>query len=1094
MRDRTAVLAARERELNSIFSSAAAGMAQIDPQSHQFLKVNQHFCNWLGYRRTALDALDWEQLIHADDRDRCAAYLQKLARREIEEFSLEKRFVAQDGNIIWADTSMSAVWDTDGELSYYILVIVDITERKRAEMQLRDSEARLRATFEQAAVGIGQTNLQGQIIQANEKFCDLVGYPKAELLSKHFNDITHPDDRATDQRHMTRLLAGEVDNFILEKRYIHKSGRIVWANLSVAVICDAAGNHQYCMAVIQDISDRKRVEQQLQAERLRLQVALEAAQMGTWESNLEEEIWSEQTEAIFGFAPGTFSGDRTAFCDRLHPDDRDRVLTASRENFLNGQPHSLEYRIYRPDGELRWIAIHAKALEVEGGAGLKMIGVALDITERKQAEEALRDNEERLRLALNASNQGLYDLDLRTGEAIVSATYTTMLGYSPINFHETNAKWLQRLHPDDTERVRAVYRAYVAGEIPEYKVEFRQRMKNGRWKWILSVGKIVAWDQQGNPIRLLGTHTDIDELKRAEELVRASEERFRQLADNIKEVFWLTTPDHQILYISPAYEQIWGRPIAGITTESFFETILPEDRRRLGLYPDDQAQIPQPLEDGEEVEYRIIRPDGTIRWIRDRAFPVRDAQGRVHRIAGVAEDITERKQAAIELQKLAAVVENSTDMIGIATLQGETLYINAAGRQLLGLPENAELVGMPITDQVSLAAMTQFEQEILPTVRETGTWNGDNYLRHQQTAEDIVVEQSIFLIRDDQSHEPLFIATLVRDIRDRKAAEMALRESQQFTQSITENTPNLIYIYDLRQQRNIYSNQEVLSLLGYAIEDIQAMADRFLPSVIHPDDWPSIVQGQQVIAAAADKQICEFEYRVRHANGEWRWLYDRVSPFQRDEAGNVIQYIGLAQDISDRKAAETALRETQQFTQSITENTPNIIYIYDLRQQCNIYCNQELFSLLGYTVEDIQALGDRLLPSVIHPDDVPTLRQGLQTVAAAADKQICELEYRARHADGTWRWLYDRISPFQRDEAGNVIQYIGLAQDISDRKALEEEQARLISILEASPDHIGMAKPDGTVLWNNRQAKILSGLPLDVDVTQIPALHNEGMN
>ena len=145
-------------------------------------------------------------------------------------------------------------------------------------------------------------------------------------------------------------------------------------------------------------------------------------------------------------------------------------------------------------------------------------------------------------------------------------------------------------------------------------------------------------------------------------------------------------------------------------------------------------------------------------------------------------------------------------------------------------------------------------------------------------------------------------------------------------------------------------------------------------------------------------------------------------------------------------------------------------------------------------MEDIQALGDRLLPSVIHPDDVPTLRQGLQTVAAAADKQICELEYRARHADGTWRWLYDRISPFQRDEAGNVIQYIGLAQDISDRKALEEEQARLISILEASPDHIGMAKPDGTVLWNNRQAKILSGLPLDVDVTQIPALHNEGMN
>jgi PAS domain S-box-containing protein len=1087
VRDRTAVLQAREQELKSILNSAAAGMAQLTPQQQQFLKVNQHLCNLLGYSRPELLRLDLLQFINGDDLEPWTAALEALSRRDIEDCCLEQRWIAQDGSIVWMNTSVSAVWDGDGTLNYYILVVVNITERKQAEFQLRDREAHLRATFDQAAVGMVQPNSQGQYIKVNQKFCDIVGYSEAELQFRYFGDITHPDDLAVDERQTARLIAGEMDHFSLEKRYIHKSGRIVWANLTISVIRDATGESQSWIAIVQDISDRKHVEEQLRAEQLRLQVALEAAQMGTWESNLEEEIWSERTEAIFGFAPGTFPGNSTAFYNRLHPDDRDWVMAASHENFVNCQPHSLEYRIYHPNGELRWVAIHAKALEIDDSSGIKIIGVALDITKRKQAEEALRDNEERLRLALNASNQGLYDLDLRTGKAIVSATYATMLGYSPIHFNETNAKWLGRLHPDDRERVRAVYRAYVAGDIPEYKVEFRQRMKNGRWKWILSVGKIVQWDEQGNPLRLLGTHTDIDELKQAEQLVRTSEERFRQLADNIKEVFWLTTPDYQqIVYISPAYEQIWGRPVAGITSQSFFETIHPEDRRRLGLVPGRQEPIPHPFEEGGEVEYRIIRPDGTIRWIRDRAFPVRDEQGRVQRIAGLAADITERKQAAIELQKLAAVVENSTDMVGIATLQGETLYINAAGRQLLGLPENADPAGQPIGDYVSPAALAQFEQEVIPAVIARGAWNGEIHLRHQQTAADIVVEQAIFLIRDEQSHEPLFMATIIRDIGDRKAAETALRESQQFNQSITENTPNLIYLYDLPQQRNIYCNQEVSKLLGYSVTAIQAMGDSFLPGVIHPDDLPTLIQGQQAIAAATDRQICEFEYRVRHADGTWHWFYDRVSPFQRDEAGNVTQYIGLAQDISDRKAAEAALRESQQFTQSITENAPNLIYLYDLSQRRNVYCNQEIARLLGYVAEDLQQMGDHLLASVIHPDDLPILRQGLEAVAAAADRQVYELEYRIRHANGEWRWLYDRMSPFQRDETGKVIQYIGLAQDISDRKQLEAEQARLLSILEASPDHIGIAKPDGTVLWNNRQAKVLSGLPLDVDVTQIP--------
>ncbi|MBF0506742.1 MAG: transporter substrate-binding domain-containing protein [Nitrospirae bacterium] len=147
------------------------------------------------------------------------------------------------------------------------------------------------------------------------------------------------------------------------------------------------------------------------------------------------------------------------------------------------------------------------------------------MAERKEAEVALRTTEERLSLALKAAGQSVYDFDLVTGEGIVSPEYALMLGYDPAEFHETVPKWLKRLHPDDREPEAAVYRAYLEGEIPEYKVEFRHKTKDGNWKWMLSLGKIIKRDSDGNPLRMIGTHTDITERKEAEEALRRSRDQ-----------------------------------------------------------------------------------------------------------------------------------------------------------------------------------------------------------------------------------------------------------------------------------------------------------------------------------------------------------------------------------------------------------------------------------------------------------------------------------------------------------------------------------------------------------------------------------------
>ncbi len=286
--------------------------------------------------------------------------------------------------------------------------------------------------------------------------------------------------------------------------------------------------------------------------------------------------------------------------------------------------------------------------------------------ERKKAERRLRDSEERLRLAMSAAHQGLYDLNVQTGECIVSPEYALMLGYDPAEFRETNAAWRERLHPEDREKVYAAYSDYVAGRLDEYRVEFRQRTKDGRWIWVLSLGSLVARSPDGRPLRMLGTHTDISERKRAEQALATTTDLLERTGAMAKVGGWELDLRTLQLYWSLETCHIHElEPPVAPALDQAINFYAPEAR------PIIEAAVHAGIEHGTpwDLELPLITARGRSIWVRAQGFPVQE-DGKVVRLVGAFQEITERRQAQLEREQLDRKMQEMQKLESLGVLAG----------------------------------------------------------------------------------------------------------------------------------------------------------------------------------------------------------------------------------------------------------------------------------------------------------------------------------------------------------------------------------------------------------------------------------------
>jgi PAS domain S-box-containing protein len=323
----------------------------------------------------------------------------------------------------------------------------------------------------------------------------------------------------------------------------------------------------------------------------------------------------------------------------IHPDDVMQALVRH-DTLLLGEPHNAELRYVTSDGDVLWV--HDRAFPVydeDEGRVVRVHGIGRDITESRAAQQELYESRDRLQLALDAAEDGLWDWNMVDNTTYFSARWLQMLGYAPDELDSSFETWRDLMHPDDRDHVLDALNQHIETGAP-YEVEHRLRLRDGGWRWIQAIGKVVERDASGKPTRMTGVHKDIDRRKRAEETVRASEERLRTLIEHASDILYSLTPDGEILYASPNWPELLGHETADVTGRSLLDFIAPEDAAAVRDF------LTHIRADGRQngLECRVRHADGAWRWFSFSGSRATDPAGRDY-LVGTGHDITEQHRA-----------------------------------------------------------------------------------------------------------------------------------------------------------------------------------------------------------------------------------------------------------------------------------------------------------------------------------------------------------------------------------------------------------------------------------------------------------------
>jgi len=654
-------------------------------------------------------------------------------------------------------------------------------------------------------------------------------------------------------------------------------------------------------------------------------------------------------------------------------------------------------------------------------------GIIRDTSERKKAEQALARLERQHSLILMRAGEGIYGLDRDGRTTFVNPAAARLLGYEPEEL--TGRSMHEVLHHSKPDG-----RPYPAEQCPIYAA-----LRDGV---VYRVSSDVFWrkDQTNFPVEYVSTpiveqglvtgavvvFRDITERREAERLLKESREQFRQLAEHIREVFWMTDPAKQcMLYISPGYEEIWGRSCESLydSPQSWLDAIHPEDRPRVV-----EAATHKQVAGTYDEEYRIVRPDGTIRWICDRAFPVRDASGIVYRIVGFAEDITDHKgiqeSLRISEERLERVIQGSSDGFWDGTVLPDEPWSSPR---------------TPVWWSPQIKTMLGYSGEEFPEVLESWTSrlhpeDADRVMAaltaHIEQREPYDVEYRLraksgeyrwFRARGqatrNEAGQVVRLSGSLQDVTDRKRAEEALRRHQQLLKDVVDNTTAVIYV-KYADGRYLLTNRRFEQLFNLTTDQIVGHTDH----EIFPRDFADAFRANDVAVMKRNTTV-EYEEYAPHADGPHAYISIKFPLC--DHTGKPYATCGISTDITERKRIEDELRASEAQARLALTVAPVGSWDWDL-QDGRLYWSPQVDTFLGVPPGSTRGAESEWL-ALVHADDREAI---LLAKRHASEEHRAEVtfEHRVLWPDGTLHRL-TWAGHIIRDQAGRAVRILGTVHE-----------------------------------------------------------------
>ena len=944
-----------------------------------------------------------------------------------EKYDVELPFENSKGEKLWVRAIGFPVFEA-GKCNRLYGTFQDISEREKSKQKLIEAEERYHSAFNTTPDAIIISKVDGSIVEVNQSFEKIIGYTSEEVIGKTSIDLgiwANSEDRL---KMVTNLRANNLVNN-LECNFLRKNGSQLHVSLSATFI--QLQGETFILSIVRDITEQKETEKKLSEHQARFEAIFNHSENAILIADDQGNYASANNGAanLLGFNQDVLEKMNVSDLATL----MENSTTHGYNTFVRHGSEKGEFIYNHPDGKKR--AVMYSAVRIGDNLNFSILS---DITDRKNNEDKLKENFDFIVNLTNNAPGTLFQCTIDLNQEnlhwnYLSAASKNMFGLNYENLKTNPDLLFDLIIPEDRgDFLSALNLTFtdLTFITHEYRIKVQKKLK-----WIIFRANPIKL--KDGSVTLYGYLQDITERKQSRLEIQRSENIFRTITELSPAGITILDEDKNISFVNKSIEKISGYQASELMNLKI-KGIDP-------IYQKDAFKNLDDLVKGKidvmDAELKMFHRSGNSIWVRvlGTRFPALAGQNK-EAVLLITQDITEQKSVEVRLKARTEQLQNITNSIPGLVLQYQ-LFPDGSDK-LLFISEGVEVIfevnhqeaivnNKLLWDRIHPEDLENYKVSIEKSARELSFWDIEHRVLLPGGEIKWINGRAWPKKMEDGS---VIWDTLLLDITNRKNIQNDLIQSERLANAIADSMPGLIYVYDLDESRNVWSNFNHTQMFNEQLQYDSSQGLNFedISSMVHPDDFQEVIEYTNKLKQDPGLTDLKVETRIKDKD-EWCWMNLHIAPFLIEKNGQLKQLIGALFDINERKKMESALVESEEKYRFIIEKTSDLIALIDRDVNVDVL-SQNLTHYTGYSNEEFKQLG---FAQNVHPDEKNLVNTTLKKLFQnKSDEEV--IDYRFKTKSDKYIWLRTRAKSIKNDE-GQLIFILVSASDITDQKLYEQQ-------------------------------------------------------